>query len=153
MDIPPWKCTSSFHLNFSLVIFHLSEQLSLLRLQKLPCWKAREEPFNMAKAPMSCKNLAITAFEWKTVKTLNRATDRTQNPAHHLIQIPSLVASPPDFCLSYRNLTAIKYAPCTLSGTIPLPHTSLRRGPGSEVTCWVDQRLELQSAAKEAWQT
>lgn len=31
-----WKCTSSFHLNFSLVISHFLKQLALLKTQKVP---------------------------------------------------------------------------------------------------------------------
>ena len=118
------------------------------------CMKAREGAVWYGQiAPEPQKHPAITAFEWRTVRKLNGALTERGNTLIILIQIPSLVATPPDFCLSYRNLTAIKYVPCTPSGTIPLPHTSRRRGPGSEATCWADQRLELRSAAKEAWQT
>jgi len=42
--------------------------------------KAREELFDLAKSPASCKkNLAITAFEWKTVNKLNGALTEYSN--------------------------------------------------------------------------
>ncbi len=72
MDMPyesvPHHFISVFHLSY--LIYQRSK---LCWRYRSGCMNAREESFDMAKSPLSCKNLAITAFEWKTVRKLNGA--------------------------------------------------------------------------------
>lgn len=41
--------------------------------------KPEKEPFDMAELPLRRKNLAITAFQWQTVKKLNTALTEHEN--------------------------------------------------------------------------
>lgn len=40
--------------------------------------KAREEPFNMGKSSLSCKNPAITIFEWQIVKNAHLSWQKAE---------------------------------------------------------------------------
>lgn len=142
----------SIHHHF-VPIFHLSYQLALLKIQLLYI-KTESSHLAQANRPLSCKtqqSLHLIEELSKSSKELQQSTETHSSfNIHHAFRLNPLQLF--FFCL-YRSLTATKYAPCTPFGTIPPLHTSLRRGPGSEVTCWADRRLELLSAAKEVWQT
>lgn len=132
------RCESILH--HFIPVFHLS--CLIYKSGSVECTEGLEKrQFLVDGLPLKKKKLevdeAISGFERRTAQKLNRAVTKSEKIL--LIYYNFCPASPPrplsQLFFVYRNLTAIKYAPSTPSGTIPPPRTSQRRGPGSEATC------------------